>query len=229
MKYKEYKMPSFKEAYIKAFKCCFDFKGRSRRAEYWEFSCVCNLLFIIFYAIYTIICVIVKFLYDSPWVMFKISNGIIYDIVKFLYDSPDTIDYVFVYFYIFFYLLHLLPAISVCARRLHDTGHTAKWMFILLIPLMGPIIFIYFTLIMWCVDSEINRNKWGDSPKYYIENDVDCSTETSAESLQPAIENVLNDYTQKDDSYESDIMYCKYCGKKIKADSTFCKYCGGRL
>lgn len=28
---------------------------------------------------------------------------------------------------------------------------------------------------------------------------------------------------------EPDMMYCKYCGKKIEADSKFCKYCGRRL
>lgn len=28
---------------------------------------------------------------------------------------------------------------------------------------------------------------------------------------------------------ESDMMYCKHCGKRIEEDSTFCKYCGKRL
>lgn len=28
---------------------------------------------------------------------------------------------------------------------------------------------------------------------------------------------------------ESDMMYCKYCGKRIEADSSFCKYCGKKL
>lgn len=28
---------------------------------------------------------------------------------------------------------------------------------------------------------------------------------------------------------ESDMMYCKHCGKRIESDSTFCKYCGIRL
>ena len=28
---------------------------------------------------------------------------------------------------------------------------------------------------------------------------------------------------------ESDMMYCKHCGKRIESDSTFCKYCGKRL
>ena len=27
----------------------------------------------------------------------------------------------------------------------------------------------------------------------------------------------------------ADMMYCKYCGKKIEEDSTFCQYCGKRL
>lgn len=48
---------------------------------------------------------------------------------------------------------------------------------------------------------------------------------TSAESSQPAIEEASNE----EDSFrecESDMVYCKNCGKRIKADSTFCKYCG---
>ena len=28
---------------------------------------------------------------------------------------------------------------------------------------------------------------------------------------------------------ETEMMYCKYCGKRIEADSTFCKYCGKKL
>ena len=32
-----------------------------------------------------------------------------------------------------------------------------------------------------------------------------------------------------DNIVEVEMMYCKYCGKRIEADSTFCKYCGRRL
>lgn len=38
----------------------------------------------------------------------------------------------------------LIPSISICARRLHDTGRSGWWQLIALIPLIGAIVLIVF-------------------------------------------------------------------------------------
>ena len=55
----------------------------------------------------------------------------------------------------------LLPNIAVLVRRLHDTGRSAWWLLIGLIPLVGSIVLIVFTV----QDSQPGTNRFGDSPK----------------------------------------------------------------
>lgn len=55
----------------------------------------------------------------------------------------------------------LLPGLAVSVRRLHDTGRSGWWYFILLIPLVGVILFI-----VWAAsDSTPGENQYGRSPK----------------------------------------------------------------
>jgi uncharacterized membrane protein YhaH (DUF805 family) len=54
----------------------------------------------------------------------------------------------------------LLPGLAVTARRLHDTGRTAWWMLIALVPVVGAIVLLVFT-----VQDSQGPNAWGDSPK----------------------------------------------------------------
>jgi len=55
----------------------------------------------------------------------------------------------------------LIPAIAVSVRRLHDTGRSGWWLLIILIPLVGAIILLFFTV----QDSKPEENKYGPSPK----------------------------------------------------------------
>jgi len=55
----------------------------------------------------------------------------------------------------------LIPAIAVSVRRLHDTGRSGWWLLIILIPLIGAIILLFFTV----QDSKPEENKYGPSPK----------------------------------------------------------------
>ena len=55
----------------------------------------------------------------------------------------------------------LIPSIAVSVRRLHDTGRTGWWVFIALIPLIGPI----WLLILMLLDSKPGENKYGPNPK----------------------------------------------------------------
>ncbi len=59
----------------------------------------------------------------------------------------------------------MIPGIAVSVRRLHDTGRSGWWLLINLVPLLGSIVFIYFTVL----DSNPGSNEYGPSPKNGIE------------------------------------------------------------
>lgn len=54
----------------------------------------------------------------------------------------------------------LLPSLGITARRLHDTGRSGWWQLIGLVPLLGLIVMIYFTV----QDSEPGANMYGANP-----------------------------------------------------------------
>lgn len=58
-------------------------------------------------------------------------------------------------------LFLLLPSLAVTVRRLHDTGRSGWWVLISLIPLIGAIVLLVFTVL----DSEPGENKYGPYPK----------------------------------------------------------------
>mgnify|MGYP000462159980 CR=1 FL=1 len=63
---------------------------------------------------------------------------------------------------IIYALAILIPSIAVTFRRLHDTGRSAWWLLIALIPLIGFIVILVFML----QDSHEEENRYGISPKF---------------------------------------------------------------
>lgn len=55
----------------------------------------------------------------------------------------------------------LIPGIAVAVRRLHDSDRTGWWVLIALIPIIGPIILIFFLI----QDSNKGENRFGPNPK----------------------------------------------------------------
>jgi uncharacterized membrane protein YhaH (DUF805 family) len=55
----------------------------------------------------------------------------------------------------------LLPGLGVAVRRLHDTGKSGWWILIGIIPLIGAIVLLVFTV----TDSDPGDNQYGPSPK----------------------------------------------------------------
>ena len=55
----------------------------------------------------------------------------------------------------------LIPSIAVGFRRMHDTGRSAWWFLIGLIPLIGMIVILVFMV----QDSQEGENQYGPSPK----------------------------------------------------------------
>ena len=58
-------------------------------------------------------------------------------------------------------LLLLIPGTAVLVRRLHDTGRSAWWLLMFLIPLLGFVVLFIFLLL----DSEDGENEYGPNPK----------------------------------------------------------------
>jgi len=61
-----------------------------------------------------------------------------------------------------FALLMFIPSLSILFRRFHDIGRSGWWILLFLIPLIGPIVILIFTIL----DSKPEENKWGVSLKY---------------------------------------------------------------
>lgn len=55
----------------------------------------------------------------------------------------------------------LVPGLAVVVRRLHDTGRSAWWLLIGLIPLIGAIVLVVFL----ATDGERQPNAYGRDPK----------------------------------------------------------------
>lgn len=95
------------------------------------------------------------------WI-FTILNLIIISALYLLEDATNS-DFLIVLLVIY-YLFMLIPSLSVTVRRLHDIGHSG-WMYLVnFIPLVGGIIL----LILTCLDSEANDNKYGANPKVIV-------------------------------------------------------------
>jgi len=54
-----------------------------------------------------------------------------------------------------------IPGLAVLVRRLHDTGKSAWWCLILLIPLIGPIVILVFSVTA----GDAGDNAYGPDPK----------------------------------------------------------------
>lgn len=55
----------------------------------------------------------------------------------------------------------IVPNLSIASRRLHDTGRSAWWILLALIPLVGAIVLT----VLLIFDSEKGSNKYGENPK----------------------------------------------------------------
>lgn len=54
-----------------------------------------------------------------------------------------------------------LPSLAVGFRRLHDTGKSAWWILISLIPIIGALVLLFFLI----QKGDVGENKYGADPK----------------------------------------------------------------
>ena len=86
------------------------------------------------------------------WVLFDLLAVL----VAFIVDSAlGTMPL----FYVLTALALFLPGLAVLVRRLHDTSRSGWWILIGLIPIVGSIVLLVFTLL-----PTEGPNQWGSAP-----------------------------------------------------------------
>jgi len=140
---------------ILPFKRYADFKGRSRRKEYW--------MFILFYWIVTIALGAIL-LAGIEWETLGSPE-------KMGESDIGPLGILGIILMVIWYIATFIPALAVTVRRLHDRGLSGWWYAGLLIAGFVPLINMlilpgYLALLVFlCLDGEPTPNKWGPSPK----------------------------------------------------------------
>ena len=112
-----------------------NFSGRARRSEYW---------FIQLFLVLTNLAVAA--------IDLALMNG---DVDRFIANGGGGIVG------LIWILATIVPAVAVLVRRLHDTSRSGWWALIGLLPIVGGIILLVFTV----QDSDSADNTYGASPK----------------------------------------------------------------
>lgn len=93
------------------------------------------------------------------WTFFLVN----FVITLFLWGGLEYIkpQWIFGLIALFFWLITLLPSISVAVRRLHDSGKSG-WLYLLIfIPFIGQILILIFLL----TKGDVKENKYGNVPE----------------------------------------------------------------
>jgi uncharacterized membrane protein YhaH (DUF805 family) len=61
-------------------------------------------------------------------------------------------------------LAFILPVLSATVRRLHDTGRSGWWYWIVLVPFVGWIVLLVFLVL----EGEAGENKYGPDPQGWV-------------------------------------------------------------
>jgi uncharacterized membrane protein YhaH (DUF805 family) len=120
----------------------FDFKGRSRRKEFWMF------------VLFGIIAGVAATIVDASLGYGSVSSSVGDGSANFAFESNGPVV-------IIVWLALLIPSIACAVRRLHDTDRSGWWLLLIFIPIIGWIVLIVF----YCLDGTSGTNRFGADPK----------------------------------------------------------------
>ena len=145
--------------FFDALKNCFgnyiNFNGRIRRSEFWWFMLPINLISVLLFTLLGLYADGVlgkRYYYPSSYY---------YPYYRYVYYDNDSILALIIVSTIYVSCI-ALPVISATVRRLHDVGKNGNYIFICFVPFFGGL----SLLVLLCLDSHKNSNKYGPSPKY---------------------------------------------------------------
>jgi uncharacterized membrane protein YhaH (DUF805 family) len=122
-----------------------DFSGRSRRKEYWLYVLFLFIGFIVFGILDSVLGLGGS---SSSW---HSTSGEQVGAGASFHGGVLTI---------IFWLANLVPSIAVGVRQLHDTDRSGWWLLISLIPLIGGIVLLVFTVL----EGTRGPNRFGPDP-----------------------------------------------------------------
>src|SRR5262245_18484351 len=115
----------------------FTFAGRAPRSEYW------------FFYLFFLICVIA---------------GAVFDVLLGTATFDEDGDFEAGILAIVAVLILFFPQLSVSVRRLHDIGRSGWWLWLSLIPFVGPLV-----LLVWnCSRGTEGENRFGPNPLHPV-------------------------------------------------------------
>lgn len=129
-----------------------DYRGRSRRREFWLFTLV---MFLVWSALYTLTDVL--FPMDEGATFAPAGSGEADNPVTLSPEAHRLFNMLSRPLLLFFAAVHLPLSI----RRLHDTGRTWWAYLVIFLPYIG----VFILLWLFIKDSESYGNKWGPDPK----------------------------------------------------------------
>ena len=111
----------------------FDFNGRARRSEYWLFVLFMAMVVIVLEALVAVVAL----------------------------SRQGVSQHGAILGFMAFFLLSMIPLLALKFRRLHDTGRSAWWLLIGLVPALGALVLLVFFLL----DGTAGPNRYGPDPK----------------------------------------------------------------
>jgi uncharacterized membrane protein YhaH (DUF805 family) len=131
-----------------------DFRGRSRRKEFWSFA-LFNLIVLV------VIGMIVAATTGTLSTFSDVQSGGFSAMASLLFGGAGLL-------LLLYWLVTIVPSVAVTVRRLHDRDMSGWWYlgFIVLsmIPLVGFLVSIAF-LVVTCLPGTPGANRFGPDPK----------------------------------------------------------------
>lgn len=172
---------SVKDSFLSFFAYWNDFNGRSSRSEYWKFS----------------------LLFGIPLGILVIVGIALISVAQYSYGNYNNIDktqqglgIALLIVAGFINILTIFPSIALGVRRLHDSGHSGLWFLINLVPYLGILVFLVFTLL----PSNMCHNQYGGikgeniSPSQKREvNNITLRSSPNSQDPNPSVGDVANE------------------------------------